>query len=166
MSRPKAASRSRRSKKQNQRFASLVSMTTFRRSSRRCPTQISHLFRWPQHFENLPVRARKSQLAQLRQRTPASIFKRPRRPVCELDAIDIHRDPVARDRVAHLMERRNGEWTRVEKIFRERPTLRSAPIQFDIWEFPELGVDCAGRTSADEETSRFLDDEGGKSALS
>src|SRR2546429_3898905 len=147
----------------------LVSTTTFlRRSSRRGPTQRSLLIRWPalEHFENFPVRAGKSQLAQFEPRTPASILKPRGRPVGEFNAIDVRRDPVARDPVPHSTEWFNGEWTRAEKIFRELPTLGSAPGQFDIWEFPEMGVDHAGRTPANEEASVSLDDEGRKSALS
>src|SRR3989442_3664247 len=123
---------------------------------------------WPalEHFENFSVRAGKGQLAQLRQRTPTSVFKRPGRPIGEFDAIDIHRDPVARDRVPHSMEWFNGDGTRAEKMLGELPTLGSAPGQFGIGEFPELGVDHAGRTPANEEATLFLDDEGRKSALS
>src|SRR6185295_1131588 len=43
---------------------------------------------------------------------------------------------------------------------------RPAPFQFGIWEFPQMGVDHAGRTPANEEATRFLHDEGRKSALS
>src|SRR5437899_570946 len=63
-----------------------------------------------EHAQNFPVRAGKGQLAQLGQRTPASIFKRPGRPVGEFNSINIHRDPVASDRVPQLMELCNGEW--------------------------------------------------------
>src|SRR6266849_3835660 len=110
---------------------------------------------WPalEHFENFSVRAGKGQLAQLRQRTPTSVFKRPGRPIGEFDAIDIHRVP-------HSMEWFNGDGTRAEKMLGELPTLGSAPVQFGIREFPEMGVDHAGRTPADEEASFFLDDEG------
>ena len=83
-----------------------------------------------------------------------------------MNAIDIHRDPVASDRVPHSMEWFNDEWTRAKKIFRELPTLCSTPGQFGIGEFPETGVDHAGRTPANEEASLSLDDEGRKSALS
>ena len=94
------------------------------------------------------------------------MFQRPGRPAGEFYAINIHRDPEARDRVPHSKEWFNGEWTGVEKIFRELPTLRSVPVQFDIREFPEMGVDHAGRPPANEEASRFLDDESRESALS
>src|SRR6266516_91705 len=129
---------------------------------------LGFLIRWSalEHFENFPVRAGKSQLAQFEPRTPAFILKPRGRPVGEFNAIDLHRDPVARDPVPHSTEWFNGEWTRAEKIFRELPTLGSAPGQFDIWEFPEMGVDHAGRTPANEEASLSLDDEGRKSALS
>src|SRR5437867_6169230 len=153
-SRPKAAFQNRSSTKQNRLSGNSVCLTIFHGTRRR----IHHATFTPalglcEVFQNFPERAGKSQLAQLEPRTPASIFKPRGRPVGEFNAIDIHRDPVASDRVPHLVERRNREWTGVEKIFRELPTLRLAPGQFNIWEFPEMGVDHAGRTLADEEVS-------------
>ena len=107
------------------------------------------------------VRAGKRQPAQLGHRTPASMFKRPGRRVGEFNAIDVHRDPVASDRVVNLMQKLEGESTRAKQFLRQLSALgpAPAPVHLRVGKFPQPGVDRAGRALADEVTSIPFDDE-------
>jgi len=96
-------------------------------------------------LQNFPVRAGESQLAQLGQQTPATIWKCGELPTGDFSAKHLQRDSETCDGVPHLAQRFDGARTFAEETFGELQSVWAPAMQFGIWKFPEVSVDRARR---------------------